>query len=77
VKIARTHHHRPTVARAGFAGRKFFVRVLLRFRVSRVASFAHRAEDIVGVTLHVWAVGQDVQAGDVWMADLKDNKTLR
>ena len=39
-----------------------------------MASFAHRTEDIVGVALDFWAVRQDVQAGDVRMADLHDGK---
>jgi len=41
-----------------------------------VASFAHRAEDVVGVALNVWTVGQDVQARDVRMADLNGQKTI-
>lgn len=41
-----------------------------------MASFAHRAEDVVGVALNVWTVGQDVQARDVRMADLNGQKKL-
>jgi len=39
-----------------------------------VASFAQRTEDIVRIDLDIWAVRQDVQAGDVRMADLHDEK---